>query len=275
MAGTEGSPFTASAPALATKQLLNEWPYLVFLSFAKSGATISSGVGRSQLLNQLVEAKLAVGTHRIDALIMSIGGNDIGFADNLRMFGLITGFSSFVQTGIQRKIDALDQKLYPLINQKISEFNLNIGTILIMEYPGSLFNDRNDQPAGGCGVFDFDNSASIGPALSILSIDAAEAKVIDTLVHKLNKVIANAASREGWHLIDGIDEEFVGHGYCSGQSWFVFAENSCLDQGDFDGTMHPNAVGTEHIAKVVASELRTVLPKPPTVSRQPAVKTNQ
>jgi hypothetical protein len=92
--------------------------------------------------------------------------------------------------------------------------------------------------------------------------------MIDRLGKRLNKAVKNAAGREGWHLVDGIDEDFQGHGYCSGDSWFVFAEDSCLDQGDFEGMMHPNKHGTGVVATNIARELRKLLPSP--TNAQPA-----
>jgi hypothetical protein len=88
---------------------------------------------------------------------------------------------------------------------------------------------------------------------------------------QLNRHIHEFAAAKGWTLIDGIAERFAGHGYCAtpdpdrpGEatnrrgSYFNSAEQSCRDQGDFEGTMHPNEYGhdvyAERIATVIGAD---------------------
>ncbi len=72
-------------------------------------------------------------------------------------------------------------------------------------------------------------------------------------------------------LIDGIKEAFAGHGYCATPdprrpggatdrrgSYFVSAEQSCRDQGDFEGTMHPNEHGHEMYAERIVAAVAAV-----------------
>ncbi len=240
-----------SAPALAARMMLKEWPYVVFLSFAKSGARITSNP--HDILDQLARVAQVVGTYPIDALLISAGGNDIGFAVVLRK--LTKGSATALrQRQIERRLDSLRTVLYPSVNPTITSLRLNVGRVIINEYPGGLFNDANNRPARGCGVF------ALNRLLPWLVISENEAKMIDSAGRLLNAEVARAASRGRWRLVDGIDEKFAGHGYCSGRSWYVFAENSCDRQGDFDGTMHPNAEGTLTIATAIAKELRSALP---------------
>jgi lysophospholipase L1-like esterase len=244
--------------------LLKEYPYITFLSFAKSGARLSSCLEGQEhdLLEQLAEVKRAVGAHPIDALLVSIGGNDVGFATTLENLtkhgGLLSGEPlESRKARILERIARLDTTSYPKVNRTIANLQLNVGAIVINEYPGSLFNNSRDSARSGCGVF----KVAEGFA-GWLSVTMEEARMIDEMGDSLNATVARAARREGWRLVDGIDEAFAGHGYCSNQSWFVSAENSCLTQGDFEGTMHPNAEATGVIAHAIARELRRVLPKP-------------
>lgn len=249
----------SSAPARAVRILLREYPYITFLSFAKSGAEVSSDEP-NDLLEQLAKVKKLIGNHRIDALLMSIGGNDVRFSPTLKNLtrNLVIPTTREQETMIENGITTLTTELYPKVNENISRLGLNINKILITEYPGSLFNDRNNEPRKGCGVFLLSNYTPT------LEINVGEARFIHRMGLRLNEVVAQAAKDHSWHLVDGIDEVFRGHGYCSGQSWFVFAEDSCLQQGDFRGTMHPNAEGTRQIALLIARDLRSVLPKPQT-----------
>jgi hypothetical protein len=259
-----------SAHALAVKQLLSGWPYIVFITYAKSGSHLTSGAPDQyhDLLEQLIGIQRTIGAHPIDVLLMSIGGNDVGFGNTLKNLTKhnatpISGESiAHREARINKRIDSLDRKLYPQVNRRIAKLGLKVNSILINEYPGSLFNNRRNKPARGCGVFEAD------PFSPFVTLTEDEAAMIDRLGKRLNKAVKNAAGREGWHLVDGIDEDFQGHGYCSGDSWFVFAEDSCLDQGDFEGMMHPNKHGTGVVATNIARELRKLLPSP--TNAQPA-----
>ncbi len=244
-----------SGPALAAKQLLTEWPYIAFLSFAKSGSVISSPEADNDILEQLEHVRRVVGNQRIDALHISAGGNDVGFSDVLKtMAGDFRGSDAEkVLSHFMDKLLKLRDEGYPKIDAKIKELGLNIGQVLINEYPGSLFNDENDEPTKGCGVFD---------TSTFWSVSKRDAVAIRNMGNLLNAEVKLAANTHGWHLVDGISEKFAGHGYCSGQSFYRFAAASCDTQGDFDGTMHPNEEGTAAYARVLARELRKVLPKP-------------
>jgi hypothetical protein len=246
-----------SGPALAAKELLAEWPYLVFLSFAKSGAEISTPQVDHDILEQLEQLRQLVGDKRIDALLISAGGNDVGFSTVLRKLG-----SDFEDADLGDVLATYHGKLrglgdrYGLINSKIAELGLNIGSILINEYPGSLFTDRNNDPAPGCGVFDTFNTV-----FTQWGISDADAGAIALMGDLLNDEVARAARLHGWRLVTGIKERFAGHGYCTDDSFWRFAEDSCDMQGDFDGMMHPNDKGTGAYARALVRALRDVLPK--------------
>jgi hypothetical protein len=142
-------------PAKAARELPNEWPYIVFLSFANSGAKVSTGDPDNDLLEQLAHVKRVVGDHRIDALLVSIGGNDVEFGPTLRKLAGTSSDSDLIEitTAYLGLISELRITAYPKINPKILELGLNVGTVLISEFPTTLFHNENDQPREGCGVF--------------------------------------------------------------------------------------------------------------------------
>jgi lysophospholipase L1-like esterase len=244
-----------SGPALAVKELLAEWPYIVLLTFAKSGSVISSPEKEHDLLEQLGRVERVVGQHRIDALIISVGGNDVGFASTLKT--LAGDFNDSDQgkvlSSYLKRVGQLRNDGYPQINAKIRELNLDVTNILISEYPGSLFEDEDGRPRRGCGVFE---------TFGLWKISTSDSEAISRMNASLNDEVLLAAKDNGWHLVDGISEAFVGHGYCTKQSFWRFAEDSCDQQGDFEGIMHPNELGTAAYGRILARELRAVLPKP-------------
>ena len=118
--------------------------------------------------------------------------------------------------------------------------------------------DRSDgTPGGGCGIFD---------SLIELDISAEDGRRIREAGRRLNEAIRAAADKHGWVFVDGIEAGFAGHGYCSDESFFVHAEDSCRQQGDFEGTMHPTAAGhAVYSRRLQAALARHLFPKAPLV----------
>lgn len=253
-----------SGPARAVKQLLAEdWPYIAYLSYATSGAKVA------EIVQQLAEVKIAVGNRRIDALILSAGGNDAGFGDTLPAVAK--------DDFLHMKIDEFDRELpnvvnaikrdeYPKFTDALANLGLNVGAVLMTQYPGHLFDRDNGKPGHGCGVFD---------TIGTYSVTKYEAEVLQKAVNTMNSGIASfvASDKEPkeikWYYVSGIASDFSKHGYCSSRSYYVGAEYSCDRQGDFRGTMHPNAAGTGVYAKHIARYLRQVVPKSGRVSASP------
>jgi hypothetical protein len=264
-----------SAPALAARELLLDWPYVNFLSFAKSGSrTREPGPPTDESIDvteQLQQVYDQVGDARIDALLITVGANDAGFSGiigglarrNLSLGSAVTRFiRNMLKLRGEADIEDGDRAGYPAVAAKLEELRrqgLNVANVVITEYPGSLFNGSDDQPRAGCGLFEL----GTGP-VDIFEIDEQEAFSIWHMGRFLNEEVELAAELQGWHLVDGIDERFRGRGYCSGQSYYVAGEDTCSNQGDCDGILHPNGPGTLVIAAETARVLKELLPAPPT-----------
>lgn len=246
-----------SGPALAAKSLLDEWPHLLFLSFAKSGATIANQEGdehsdvliSNDVLGQLKHAKQVLGETRIDALLISVGGNDVGFGNGLKTMAkdFRSNDGDKVKSDFRRRLSRLKSNGYPSIKNAIAHLKLNINRVFITEYPTALFENSNGDSEGGCGVF---------KSFHFWRVTKRDANSIRDMARTLNDTIAAAAKEHGWQLITGIAEGFRRHGYCTNDSYFRGAEESCDRQGDFDGMMHPNEKGTAVYTRAIAGELR-------------------
>lgn len=162
------------------------------------------------------------------------GGNDVGFGPGLK--DLVKDFMGQGQDAtfaeINTKIAQLPQK-YLRLAERIED-RLNPRKVYITEYPTAFFDRSDGTPGGGCGIFDSSFE---------LDISAEDGRRIRDAGRRLNAAVRQAADRHGWVFVDGIEAGFAGHGYCSDNSFFVFAEDSCRQQGNFEGTMHPNAAG--------------------------------
>ncbi len=253
---------------------------MTFLSFARSGAEIREGLlgprdgGRDAEwigIGEIEEARRTVAGRQIDALIISIGGNDIGFAGTLT--DLVaddrpTWLSTGNDTNARKRIIAeAEARLEKLENEKPSsaydelkaaiDFKLKPRQVYLLEYPTGLFEtiapDGEVIDGKPCGVLE-------GPDIDLSRADGRETKRLGKLLNDLNRKKANEF---GWIFINGIESEFAGHGYCAPKSFWVVAEESCRNQGDFEGMMHPNAKGQDVFRRRIAQVLRRELINPP------------
>ncbi|MBK8902581.1 MAG: hypothetical protein IPM53_15440 [Anaerolineaceae bacterium] len=227
---------------------------VTFLNFARSGATVYEGLLGPRPkddwtdMGQVEEARRTVGDRPIDALLISIGGNDIEFPD--RLLDLLRDDLALVGVGgmlgddeLNRKQEVSEAKKHlDMLPDRLDELapevdTLNAKQVYLMEYPIAHFDTINDEGdivvSSGCGIFDAPD----------MDIDGRDAQVIKDSGEKLNHALRKAAQRHGWIMVGGITDAFAGHGRCSPDPYFISAEESCKIQGDFAGTMHPNRKG--------------------------------
>ena len=248
--------------------------YVTFLSFARSGAHIgASKPAPGDLLGkdgQLEEVRRTVGTRRIDALLISVGGNDVGFAGKLedlvkRDIGVwpLWGKDAEARRDIFQSASDRIEALYvddgdgperargpykALADAIATTLRPFPRRVYITEYPVGLFEKRKDGrvvDGGPCGVFSAPD----------MDLDIDDGRTVKELGLQLNRKIAEAARALHWTYIGGIAKRFAGHGFCSDDTFFVGATESCSNQGDFEGMMHPNSKG--HAA--YAAEIRRVV----------------
>ncbi|MET3594668.1 lysophospholipase L1-like esterase [Mesorhizobium shonense] len=242
-----------SGPALAAKDLLKEWPYVHFISLGQSGATVYSGNRKNDIIDQVTYAGELLNEYPVDVLLITAGGNDVGFSNVLEWLT-----KDFKRNSIREANKSFNSGLrllgdndYPALARVVRK--LNVKTIFISEYPNALFNNRAGRPTEGCGIF---------KNTGVAKVSRTDARAITALGKRLNAQVADSARQFGWRFVSGLTESFSKHGYCTGkQSYFRSAEDSCDFQGDFKGTMHPNERGTAIYANILAAEMRKVLPK--------------
>jgi hypothetical protein len=129
---------------------------------------------------------------------------------------------------------------------------LNPGRVFITEYPIGIFKEIAEG-AEPCGVL---GSTVPNPGtLEGLDLDGSDAIDLGNLGILLNAMLREKARSFGWAYVDGIEHAFDGHGYCSNRPYFVSAEESCLNQGDFEGMLHPNASGHKATGECIAQAL--------------------
>ena len=216
-------------------------------------------------IGQIEEVKETVGKRRIDALVISIGVNDVGFTGSLKNlvmydfgWGNDTANRKKEVERIRKKIDQL-RVGYDELDRAIRQPDekgrvLDVGQVYITEYPTALFDKIENGrivPSAGCEIFSsyFD-----------MDITPRDAEDLKSLAGELNEAIETAAETHSWVYVGGIADRFAGHGYCTGKKrFFVTAEESLAVQGDTEGTLHPNRKGHAIIASALTTALRAGL----------------
>lgn len=215
------------------------------------------GTRKTPLPPQVEQLRDLVGDRRIDTLILTAGANDAYFSEIVHACREKDDCSKAkkhaeLRSRVADAIGWLPTSYYSLAGDLR---RLQVSAVYITEYPGPL--------RGGSGKL-CDNF--LGLTSGTGSIRAWEAKwAEDNLVHPLNEAVRAAAEENGWVFVGGIAEQFRTHGYCADDHWVVRAEESHCRQGNFDGTLHPNAEGHE----VYRSQL--VLQMGPRVAPLPSV----
>ncbi len=243
---------------------------VTFLSFARSGASIPDGLLGPMTVDghsingwvgdrgEIKEAKDTILNRRIDALLIAIGVNDLGITDTVTDLVRNDVFFLGGDDAAERKkiADKVDKKLNQETPGRFESLKSAIDSqlrprqVFITEYPAGLFTklDENHQvkDGGPCGAFS-------GPDLDL---DVEDGRTLRRLARGLNALIRVKADKFGWHYVGGIEHAFNGHGYCASQPYFVSAEESCLNQGDFEGMIHPNKKGHEITRDRIAQALK-------------------
>jgi lysophospholipase L1-like esterase len=229
-----------------------------FTSFACSGAATSALLGPGGQLSMLPSG-------RIDALTISIGGNDIGFAGIVTTCVLTPPSIGPDCTAADASVTSSLAALTPRLASVFASVPANVTNVFVTEYP--------DPTTGVLGAL----CGTIGsPAFQGLEgISAAEATWASTrVVARLNATLSaavNAANaRPGphpvFHFVTGISSRFASHGYCTGGgspapwAWFnprfiSTPVDSLTSQGDIRGTMHPNDLGQQAIGEALAAAM--------------------
>ena len=232
---------------------------VTFLHLACVDASISA------LNYQLQEMTQASGGRVPDAVMISIGANDIGFWDALSFCAQKPSWAYRphassecfavpypVQTAKTSLGKAVQQATTKTLPADYAQLHLNLkaagipaGRVYLVEYPDPM-SAVNAQPYKK-GDF----------------IDVAEARWFSQVVQGLNKQARLAAARYGWHYVGGIAAGFAGHGYRAPQNkrWIDTSADSVVVQGAVSGALHPNTKGYAFMAGKVAQTLLRYLPR--------------
>ena len=149
----ESAPFRAAAAV----ENRTEGDLVTFVSVASSGAEIERGLLDPQhdwqAGGQLEEVARTVGNKPIDTLLVSIGGNDVGFSTGLKSLAAdpLDWFRETVESDTAAAIREL-RGAYDRLAGAIDD--LDPESVLLTEYPTAHFDRGGGRVGDGCGVFE-------------------------------------------------------------------------------------------------------------------------
>jgi hypothetical protein len=257
--------------------------------------TSAAGLGKA-LAASLTVRECSGFRRPIDALLLSIGANDVAFGNLLRYS--LTHRNSFDLAGFRadRKYEAhrLDERYEQLadaLRVHVSARQKEL-KVLIAQYPNPTYSPRYKGASDGnvddrCGVRDrvtlleqrtiISHTADWAFFLGISENEVGELR--GHVIDPLQSAVRSAAALYKWEVVSGYEEAAKLHGYCNRwdppdrRPWFHTHGDSLLRQGAlvaaFDapgglstGVMHPNILGQHEVAKAIAARLRDVLELP-------------
>ncbi len=237
---------------------------VTFVHRACSGASIASGLvgpyagisgGRAHA-PQIGELQTLAQGREIDAVILSVGANDVGFfsivmhcieystCPQSAFPGPTSGLS--LEHVVDQRLAALPER-YDTLAGALKGAGIPAGRVFITEY----FDPTKDARGQICDPL---MSTPMG------TVDHAEAAwASDQFLSPLNRAIRAAAQKHGWQLVAGAQAGFRTHGYCSSDPWIVSVTDSLTSQGNLNGTLHSTRRGNAFQADLAYSSVRKEL----------------
>jgi hypothetical protein len=190
----------------------------------------------------------------IDALLLSIGINDLDFSDIIHACATNPAVPDYgdencvYDTGVNRKLNDLGPNYDTLARALRS---LDVAETYLTDYPGVPFGTNGT----GCGML----------GLRGLGIGSEESTAMYRTGQALNSQIRDAANRNGWNFVEGMTQAFLGRDYCkpSDQRYFIRLEESLDHQGTEHGTSHPNPNGHKVLGSLLTRAIGLGLPAYP------------
>lgn len=252
------SRMAASSIAALVLELAIPHTSVTFVHLACSGATIAEGIvgpytgiepgallpPQVQQLSDLMAQATVLGRplRSVDALLLSIGANDMDFVEVFfscvlldscqnDVFGRPDSVEAWklVQDGL-----ATLNATYPGMTSTLNAAygaNLVPNRVFITEYNDVL---RNDAGALCDGIL-----AGVTPGITLDETTWLDANFLNAL----NTTIRTRGQAAGWTSIGGIKNAYRTHGYCAQNHWIVQLTESFAIQADVYGTAHPNYGG--------------------------------
>ncbi len=234
---------------------------VTFVHLACSGASIPQGMvgpyrgindpGGPPIESQVSQLQRLIGKRKLDAALVSVGVNDLGFSDIVAFCLDTVDCPNRPFAGGKPLAEVVKERLatlaarYDRLASRLNRLGVPRNRVFVTEY----FDSTRD----GTGAF-------CDPLMSVVGgkiFSRSEAEwAYEGVLAPLNQEVAAATRAHGWTLVWGAAQRFRTHGYCSASSWIVGLVESLKGQHNRYGTLHANVQGHRVIATLVLSRLR-------------------
>uniref|UniRef100_A0A7I4YZX6 SGNH_hydro domain-containing protein n=2 Tax=Haemonchus contortus TaxID=6289 RepID=A0A7I4YZX6_HAECO len=213
--------------------------YLTFLACA--GATVENGILKSESgsASQLtvLESISTLRGRGPDVVILTLGGNDIGFSDII---------NALVHENARFDISLMDMRFFfvshqlDLVAERFAA--MGTGSVFVPQYFDFTKNQYGEVDASCIGSGEMSTS----------SMTFAERRIL----RRLNTLLFKKGVQHNWHVATAIPALFARRGICSSQSFIRSREESIALQGNAMGAFHPNELGHRAVAQEILRNLR-------------------
>lgn len=259
---------------------------VTFVHLACSGGTVDRGILGSFRGEQpqISEARSRTQGNDIDAVLLSIGGNDIGFSfiiekclfkrncplqevpnpDAVGGDVSLHDSTQYLLSHLAQRYERVARCLSVIAEPCELGTNLQVDPARVFhtEYPDLTRVDTGEYCATADGISDHelawaDQVVANGEAGSTFRFTRRLQGDIDLDVSQLglNTRILVGDVAFGWSPVDGINEASSTHGYCAQNHWLVRLDQSFYRQGDQKGAFHPNIKGQKAYGNLIAQRL--------------------
>jgi lysophospholipase L1-like esterase len=239
----------------------DEQSSVTFVHLACSGAQMLEGLlggylgievpGPTTLLPaQVDEARRLIGGREVDAVLMTIGVNDLAFSTVL---GFCVKYPFCYNRTFENNLtlDAATKVRLGALPGRYKQLSTALGRfvkaqrVFISHYPNILA-----KPGGGVCDEVLDDAVPYIPGVDISSQESQW--LFDSFLVPLNGRVSDAGRDLGWTVVPGAREAFAGHGYCAtaADRWVVRYTESVARQGNEAGTLHPNPAGHQAMERL-------------------------
>ncbi|HME68248.1 MAG TPA: GDSL-type esterase/lipase family protein [Myxococcota bacterium] len=231
------------SPTAQAVDLLKQQAHAIdSVSFACSGASIARGLlgpydgsepplGAPPLRPQVEELRSVASKGGVEAVTVSIGGNDILF-EYLVVSCILSPVCDLNEGLVNLRLAELDTAL-DLLAAELATVGIESRRIFVVEYP----DPTHAEDGAYC------NGEPFGDPLA--GIDARRARwAAEFVLPLLNDKLCQAARRHGWTYVGDVARRFDTHGWCAGpERWINTIGDSTHAERHPRGGMHPNRTG--------------------------------
>jgi hypothetical protein len=261
-----------AGPALAAREIERDDRHtsVTFVHLACSGATVPAGLtgpydgvegkpGEPPLAAQVNVLNRLKKVRPVDAVLVSVGANDVHFGEIVRFCALAPPGNCFGQTfdppgpseGSEKTAAEVVAASIAALPGRYAELNRRIDRAIprtkihFVEY----FDPTGDSDGKAC--------EHGPPGVSEAELEQAR----DGMLVPLNLAVAAAVEKHGWDEVRGVAAKFRTHGYCAPERWVTLLSKSFLELGGSPalkrllGTLHPNREGQAEIGALITTDL--------------------